>query len=239
MGELNKAAMVVCLCLLGVSAPLAAQDMTALWFPLAIGNHWTYEHSALDGSARSPHVVRWKTEETITGKLTIPEGTVVLRKVDVVGESTANWLSRFGSSHYLIHNSCLYFLDPSSSWNEQDRQLTADYRARLLNHQEVPAFCFPLVQGHKFPVDLHPAFTPSKVVGLGPGTGFTPASVSDKAYRVEMHLFDADRTAFWFEKGVGITGVWDWHNGHYGEYRVRLLEFRPAERVSADSQTSR
>jgi hypothetical protein len=43
-----------------------------------------------------------------------------------------------------------------------------------------------------------------------------------------VHLVYADETHLWFKQGVGITGMWDWHDGTYNEYRVRLIRFQPA-----------
>ncbi len=178
----------------------------------------------MDGTSRDRHIIQWQTEETIVGTRVIPEGTLVLRHIEVIGDPSGSWLSRYGRSHYLIRNSCLYFLDTAYSWNEQEQQLTPEFRAKLLSGQATQNFCFPLTPGKRFGPDV----TPAKVVGIGIGKGFTPASVSDKAYQVDVHLFDADTTRFWFEKGVGITGEWDWHRGHYTEYRVKLLKFEPA-----------
>ncbi|HLK65195.1 MAG TPA: hypothetical protein VKU19_17260 [Bryobacteraceae bacterium] len=227
MGEVKRLGLLVCF--LGLGAPLFAQDAVASWFPMTVGNHWVYEHEALDGTARSPRVVKWQTDESITGLLALAEGTVVLRYVQYEGETPGSWLSKYGESHYLIRNSCLYFLDGAYSWDAENRQLTPEFREKLLANQELPAFCFPLVAGKKFATELPAGFTPSKVVGTGRGSGFTPSSVSDQAFRVEIHLFAADTTRFWFEKGVGITGLWDWHNGSYSEYRVRLVKFEPAK----------
>jgi hypothetical protein len=201
-----------------------------------VGNRWTYEHETRDGAAKSPKVIRWKTQETIVGTLALPEGTVVLRHVEVEGESPGGWLTRYGESHYLIRNSCLYFLDKEYSWNEQDRQLSPEFRAKLRNGEIAPAFCFPMATGKSFGKDT-PSGPPPKVVGQGRGSGFTPSSVSEKAFRIAVNLFTADTTRFWFEKGVGITGEWDLHHGTYSEYRVRLLQFQPA--VSAADRTPR
>jgi hypothetical protein len=52
--------------------------------------------------------------------------------------------------------------------------------------------------------------------------------VSDKTFDVTMHIGSGDETHLWFEKGVGITGMWHWHHGTYDEYRVRLVRFRRA-----------
>ena len=59
----------------------SAQDDPLAWFPLQVGSHWVYEHEWKSGDRNRPDVDRWTTEETITGRVTIPEGVVVLREV--------------------------------------------------------------------------------------------------------------------------------------------------------------
>jgi len=232
MGEVRKFLFVWSV--VGFGLPLTAQDVSS-WFPLTVGNRWTYAHETLDGTTRAPRIMRWQTEETITGMLALAEGTVVFRYVNVQGETPGSWLSRYGQSHYLIRNSCLYFLDPKYSWNETERQLNPDYRERLLRGGELPAVCFPLSTGMKFGPTV--GILPSKVVGTGAGSGFTPPSVSEQAFRIEVHLFDADTTRLWFEKGVGFTGLWDWHKGSYSEYRVKLVKFEPASATRPHSSS--
>ena len=199
------------------------------WFPLDVGNQWTYEHESREGSREHPFVTRWETVETVTGSLSILEGTVVLRQVQVKGKTSGGWLqSRYGESDYLIRKDCLYFLDPHDSWDEQGQRLRPDYQTRLLAGQVQPEFCFPLAVGQSFGRDLAPGWIPSRVVGRGKGGDFALASISERAFDVVSHLLAADETHFWFEKGIGVTGEWDRHNGTYGEYRVRLLRFQPA-----------
>ncbi len=206
-------------------AQVFAQGTVADWFPAAVGNQWIYEHEVRDSPEDAPHIWRWQTVETITGTLTIPEGLVVLRHVDVNGDTPGGWLQTvYRQSNYLLRNDCLYFLD-NQIWNEQEQRLRPEFREQTLAG---PAFCFPLAVGKQYGKDSPPGWIPSRVVGMGPRDGYTPESVSRDAFNVVLHLFNADETHLWFEKGVGITGMWDWHNGTYDEYRVRLVRFQPA-----------
>ena len=206
-----------------------AEGTQSLWFPLGVGNQWIYEHESREGSREHPLVTRWQTVETVIGRLPISEGIVVLRRVQVNGNATGGWLqTRYGESNYLIRKGCLYFLDPHDSWNEQEHRLTPDYQTRLQGGEVQPEFCFPLVVGQSFGKDSPPGWVPSRVVGRGSGREFAAASISEDAFHVVSHLTSADETHFWFEKGIGITGEWDRHNGTYEEYRVRLLGFHPA-----------
>jgi len=211
-----------------LSAQMFAQGAESDWFPMDIGNQWVYEHESRGVPASNPHVTRWQTAETITGTLRIPEGLVVLRHVEMNGDTSGGWLqSVYGESNYLVRNDCLYFLNPQT-WNDEEHAVRPNYRAQILAGNADPEFCFPLAVGKAFGKDQTPGWVPSRVVGMGLSGRFAPASVSAKAFDVVVHLVYADETHLWFEKGVGITGMWDWHNGTYDEYRVRLLRFLPA-----------
>lgn len=225
-GKSRGTKFVLCAWCLIVCAEGWAQDKVSGWLPMDVGNQWVYEHEVRDIPRSNPHVSRWQTVETITGKLEIPEGTVVLRRVEVQGRPAGGWLdSVYGESHYLIRNGCLHFLH-DQIWDENEKRLRSAYREQLLAGDTDPEFCFPLMVGKAYGKDSSPGWVPSRVVGMGPRQGFTPASVSKDAFDVLVHLFYADETHLWFEKGVGITGMWDWHNGTYDEYRVRLLRFQ-------------
>ena len=63
------------------SAVASAQEDPLAWFPLQVGSRWVYEHESKSGDRNRPEVDRWTTEERITGRVTIPEGLVVLREV--------------------------------------------------------------------------------------------------------------------------------------------------------------
>ncbi|HSR07834.1 MAG TPA: hypothetical protein VLM42_11840, partial [Bryobacteraceae bacterium] len=69
----------VALCVSSMVA--SAQEDPAAWLPLEVGGRWVYEHESKSGNRNRPYVDRWTTEESITGRVTIPEGLVVLRGV--------------------------------------------------------------------------------------------------------------------------------------------------------------
>jgi hypothetical protein len=211
-----------------LSAQMFAQGAASEWLPMEVGNQWVYEHESRDVPESNPYIRRWQTVETITGTLKIPEGLVVLRNIEVNGETPGGWLQTvYGESNYLIRNDCLYFLN-SQTWNDHEHALRPVYRAQILAGNADPEFCFPLAVGKAYGKDESPGWVPSRVVGTGRSGRFAQPSVSTKAFDVVVHLVYADETHLWFEKGVGITAMWDWHNGTYDEYRVRLLRFLPA-----------
>ena len=72
-----------------------AQNTVANWFPIHVGDRWIYEHTTRDknGEVRAhPDVHTWKTEETTTGSWTVPEGTLIGRKVRIIeGSPQKGW----------------------------------------------------------------------------------------------------------------------------------------------------
>jgi hypothetical protein len=129
---------------------LFAQGAVSDWFPTAVGSRWIYEHEMRDASGTR----RWQTIETITGTLSIPEGLVLLRSVEVKGKSPGP-APLLGESHYLIRNDCLYFLG-DQLWNGADRQLRPEYRKQLLAGDAEPTFCFPLTVGKRYRKEAPP-----------------------------------------------------------------------------------
>jgi hypothetical protein len=217
----------LCAITLAALPQVFAQGVVSGWLPLETGNQWIYRHELRGVPRQHPRITRWRTVETITGTLTIPEGTLVQRDIAVHGDRPAGWLQTvFGEGNFLIRGGCLYFLD-AQTWDEKNQSLRPEYRARLLAGDEPPEFCFPLSVGEKFGKDA-PGWTPARVVGRGRNYAFAPASVSEKAFDVVLHLASGDETHLWFEQGVGITGLWNWHHGTYDEYRVSLARFRRA-----------
>src|SRR5437762_9791605 len=77
MGRMGHFAMALCV----FPMVAIAQEDPLAWFPLQVGSRWVYEYESKSGDRNRPDVDRWTTEETITGRLSIPEGLVVLREV--------------------------------------------------------------------------------------------------------------------------------------------------------------
>src|SRR5438876_6310033 len=135
--------LLIALCVFSMVA--SAQDDPLAWFPLQVGSHWVYEHEWKSGDRNRPDVDRWTTEETITGRVTIPEGVVVLREVKEHGIPTkyaSAYLVRRDSEPYLVHGNCVYVI--GGVWDTQTQQLRPDYRKSLIEDTVSPDFCFPL-----------------------------------------------------------------------------------------------
>src|SRR2546427_12606725 len=100
----RTACFLIALCIFSVIA--SAQDDPLAWFPLQVGSHWVYEYEWKSGDRNQPKVDRWTSEEAITGRVTIPEGVVVLREVKEHGipiEYARAYLVRRDREPYLVH----------------------------------------------------------------------------------------------------------------------------------------
>jgi len=115
----------------------SAQEQPAAWLPLQVGSRWVYEHEWKSGDRNRPLVDRWTSEESITGRVTIPEGLVVLRNVKqssnpsertttvrVIGPSgqlryvqqpVYNRGVHGDRDPYLVHGNCIYGL--ANGWD--------------------------------------------------------------------------------------------------------------------------
>lgn len=205
----------------------SAQDGVLSWFPLEIGNRWVYEHEVWGPSRDKATVTRWKTTEQIIGSVHVAEGTVILRQVNFEGQPDGSWLAGYGESHYLIRNSCLYFLNAREAWDEVQQQLRTQFRDNLLHGRISPNFCFPLEVGSKWG-DSQAAFS-WLVLRQGADAQLAPMPMGEKAFDIVSTQFSSgDTMHFWFEKGVGIIAKRDLHNGTYFDLRVRMLRFEPA-----------
>ena len=88
-----------------------AQNVLADWFSVHAGNRWIYEHETRDDTGEGHahlEIHRGKTEETIIGSWTIPEGTLVGRQVRVVEGSPHEGWRVNQSPAYLIRGDCFY-----------------------------------------------------------------------------------------------------------------------------------
>ncbi len=102
----------------GLQVPGAdsVQDLTPLWYPAEPGDTWVYQRERRDGGIAHSDVARWRTEETIVSKATIPEGVLVFGRVraldpipaSVVKATPAQMKKELEDSHALIRQGCVY-----------------------------------------------------------------------------------------------------------------------------------
>lgn len=206
----------------------ASQEDPLSWFPLQVGNSWIYQQEWKTGDLQRPEVTRWTTKETITGLLTIPEGLVVLRQVKQQGESRGGYVAERGSSNYLVHGSCVYFLD--DSWDNGERNLRSQYRRDLSNGTLAPDLCFPLKNGERWGTKD----VPWRVHGTGHSTdSFLPPGHESMFHIATSHFGSGGHMDLWFEKGVGVVAERYIHQGTYEEYTKRLQLFTPVVRKNS------
>jgi hypothetical protein len=218
----------ICLALAFLSSGQASdQNAVAEWCPVHAGDKWIYAHETRDDTGQGPaHLEfhRWKTEETTIGSWTIPEGTLVERRVRVVESSPRAGYHENPNPAYLIRGDCLYlsYVD----WEPPRHQLTPAFREDLFAGHIAADLCFPLVAGKTWGApNWAPWRAPAdakdwRVAATDQPNTFHITSVS--SYPGSGMTAD-----IWFEKGVGIVRKEEIHHGTIGEGRTRLLRFEP------------
>jgi len=199
-----------------LAGPACAQNAVTDWFPVHVGDKWTYDYESRDdngGGPRHPEIRKWTTEETTVGSWTVPEGLMVERQV----RATPPKPDRV----FLIRGNCVY---ADIVWDPASRQLKDEYR-KGLDTWLSPDFCFPLTRGKTWGAPH----------GL-PDWGVTrPEDAKDWRVAGGGHIqsisaYPGSGTTVdvWFKKGVGVVRQVQIHHGTIGERRVRLVRFEPA-----------
>jgi hypothetical protein len=223
----------------------ASQDAVANWFSLHAGDSWIYSHERRDdvgdaiyrngrfvgGNLRISH---WQTEETVTGSWTVPEGTLVGKRVRVTGGSPPpEYRANAPDGAYLIRGSCLY--SSEVEWDPANHRLMPQFRDDLLAGHLSPDFCFPLAAGKTWgaphfmdwraPADAEDW----KVAGVEVGDRSAPDKRNTfHVISVGPYLGSGMTAEIWFQKGVGIVREEEIHHGTVGEDRIRLVRFEPS-----------
>jgi hypothetical protein len=206
-----------------------AQEPVADWFPVHVGDKWIYDHETRDDTGHGIahlEIHRWKTEETILGLWTIPEGTLVGRRVRVVEGSPRVGYRMHQDRAYLIRGDCIYL--SYFNWEPLNHQLTPEFRGDLFAGHIAADFCFPLAAaktwgapnwgGQDWQVAETNVRNPS-----APDKQDTFHITSVSSYPGSGVTVD-----IWFKKGVGIVREEEIHHGTIGEIRTQLLAFEPA-----------
>jgi len=226
------------------SAVASAQEDPLAWFPLQVGSRWVYEHESKSGDRNRPEVNRWTTEERITGRVTIPEGLVVLREVKqlpnasdqtttvraIAPNGELRYVQQPGYNRgvlgardrepYLVHGNCVYVI--GGGWDGQRQELRQEYRKYLSDGTVSPDFCFPLQLGREWGNNDIPWRVELARDGVG---SFLPAQYANVIHIFSNHFGSGGWEDVWFQKGVGVVGEHYIHNGTYDEYSKKLLSF--------------
>ena len=197
-----------------------AGSVVEAWFPLKIGDKWTYAFESRDGTyggIAHPTITRFRYVDTIQSVTITPDGTLV--------ELATEWLQpapkagHTAISHLLARGSCVYYLDGAAAFGNRhalDRggHLTPEFRKELLADKVPPQFCFPL--------------RVSKVWGTKANfewsvRGETRAANGRGIFHVYTFLGAGTTVDIWFQKGRGVVRERELHNGTYWEDRTTLL----------------
>ncbi len=242
MVRMGRIAMALCV----FSMVASAQEDPLAWFPLRVGSGWVYEHESKSGDRNRPDVDHWTTEEVITGRVTIPEGLVVLREVKQHGNANEKTttvpviapngelrniqqpgykrgLRASGEGEpYLVHGNCIYGI--GGGWDGQKQELRPQYRKYLRDAEVSPYFCFPLQMGGAWGNNDIPWRVEPAREGVG---SFLPAQYAGAIHIFSSHFGSGGWQDVWFQKGAGIVGKHYIHNGTYDERTMTLVSFLP------------
>jgi hypothetical protein len=221
MVRIRRAALTFCIFSIGMGAQEATRD----WFPFQVGSRWVYEHESKSGDRNRPTVTRWTTEETLTERVTVPEGVVVLREATQLTSATGYTHSALDARDrepYLVSGNCVYVIN--GGWDSQRHQLRQQYRKYLSDGALSPDFCFPLQRGSHWgnndvPWRVEPARTTVE--------SLLPANYAGAVHIFSDHFGSGGLQDVWFQKGVGVVLSHYAHDGTYDEYTKKLLSFQP------------
>jgi hypothetical protein len=210
-----------------------AQDVVSSWYPIHVGDHWTYEHETRDGSQGggiiNPEITRWRTEETIVSSVATPDGVLLVKHVQALNPN-----SGVEERHYLVHQDCVYALDerlllaseqagrPLQAL-DQNGQLTQAFRSELTSGDFPADFCFPLETGKrwgKLSEEMR------SVVGIDNDAPI-PSDARGQTFHLSAHPGSGETDDIWFAKGVGVIREQWVHHGTYEETRLDLIRFDP------------
>jgi hypothetical protein len=212
-------------------------DAVLSWYPLQVGNSWTWENEALDGDMAHPTFERWTMEATIVRVAPDAElgGTLVTRRdrvlTDVMspGFLPANNATRNlpPESHLLISGNCVYILDAGDLGSAKTApgygHTRATYHNELIRGTVQPDFCFPLKVGMSWgrvpSRGLDPDFV-WNVVGMNADPYGPPRRAT---FRLTTRAGSGMKVNRWFTEGLGVVQENGEHHGTYDELRRRLL----------------
>jgi hypothetical protein len=230
----------VCAVLLLIAAVPAAGQIADAWFPAHAGDRWIYEHTRReDNGGGSAHlkVYEWKTAETTIAVWTVPQGTVLERRVEVIDGAPPPG-RRASTSAYLIRGGCLYAPEyGETGWDSSAHALTPYFLEGLRTYAS-PDLCFPLTVDktwgapHGLPdwgVTRPEDAKDWRVIGKKTHDPFAPER-QDTFHVASISGYPGSGMTvdIWFEKGVGVVRQVEIHHGTIGEERTRLLSFKPA-----------
>lgn len=217
----NINVLVACIC----CVQAFAQDELRSWIPTHPGDTWIYQNESI------PQVDRWRTEETVVKLITVPEGTIVVRLINVLDGKPP--VAQPKDQAWLIHGDCLYDLAPADWDPRHPNQLSAAFSAKppWAGGEHVRVFCFPLESGKTWGKESGHEWHVAEVKDAEVNHQDAASPDKGKTFHVTSYIGSGLTEDVWFERGVGIVRETDVHAGTYEEERTQLLYFEPAPSV--------
>jgi hypothetical protein len=210
----------------GLAASVMGQEISFDWFPVHIADHWVYQNEQKGGESQRPDVARWTTEETVTDIIRIPEGQIVLRKVQSSGSYKGNgYVADYSDGNFLVRSDCIYFL--GTAWDSG--ALDSEYLKSLNKGEIAPDLCFPLEPGKQWGTRDRPW----RVEGMDHSGSSLVPPLRDSIHIVCDHFGSGGRMDIWFQRAAGIVAERYVHSGTVDEYSRTLQQFTSANKGGA------
>jgi hypothetical protein len=216
-----------------------AQTAVAEWFPLNTGDRWIYDVESREmgeGPGRR-EIHRLQIDRTVTGRWSVPEGTLVETYVRFVGGAPPPQYRPDHAEAYLIRGDGVYLR--FVKLDQRDHQLTPAYRQDLLAGRYAPDFCFPLAAGKTWGGEhwsdgRRPVQTPEEakdwqVTGIeAPDPALPEGQPAFHIINLSSVMGSGEKADIWFEKGVGVVRTEQVHSGTFWGGESKLLRFEAA-----------
>lgn len=243
------------------SVEFTEQDDPTRYLPVEVGTRWTYQNqrSSAITSTDSVITITWKSECVVLAHHKVPEGTVILREVQVrdvtfdypatVPESKVAWFKEHapknGVSHYLIAGNYVFELF-EHDWDSVAKTLTERWRSRFKQGQVTAKFFFPMGavtmwsnrERERADFEMGELSKAGKGPAPNPGMYYWVCEAQEdltvpygdvQGAFLLVYRTNPDLTRVWFKPDIGVVKEASKHHGSYGEGRSTLLSFMLSE----------
>lgn len=218
---MRRAAFVAVMCglLIGSEKAPPAVSVVSMWFPVAPGDRWVYQHEARDAGTRgmaNPSIERWKTEETIDSVTHASDGMLVVERVRAYEQEMLNgWSPANDATKRLtpverirIHQNCVY--------RDGDTYRAAD-------GEDTPSLCFPMTVTGTWGRSAATSPTLEAVWHVRALNGDPFGIPGAPTYHAFAYEGSGTVDDLWYAEGIGLVQKIVEHHGTYSEDRSQLL----------------
>lgn len=186
-------------------------DLVSSWYPLQVGNSWTYEIESRDAGPdeahgiENPTIGRWTMEETVTLVEALRGGTRVTMT------RTLGPLTRINE-----------WVDTRSLLTPRTRQLDVIGSCVEQIGSDLQ-YCFPMRAGTEWGAVSADSTRDATSWATKSRNGDLFGVPDAQTFHVHGYHGSGSTIDYWFQKGVGVVQFVELHHGTYDEFRQRLV----------------